>query len=143
MLQIVSSLLMAAAVTAAQGPAPTSTVPPIEGDAVRIMYSRTTHNVDCGGRDLIVGGDDDKLQVANCRDIEVAGSRNHIRAKLMADSYISASGDKNNITYIPVPGIEALARSTGHGNEINSPPMAVDAKNNIPFKPPKALRPPG
>ena len=143
MLQIVSSLLIAAAVTAAQGPTPPPTVPPTEGDAVRIMSSRTMRNVDCAGHDLIVGGDDDKLQVVNCRDIEVAGSRNRIRAKLMADSYISASGDKNNITYIPIPGIEALARSTGHGNEINSPPMAVDVKNNIPFKPPRALRPPG
>ena len=143
MLQLVASLL-AAAVLSAVSPAPDHQgMAQTEGDAVKVMASKVSRTLDCGGRDLIVGGDDDKLQVANCRAIEVAGSRNHMRAKLIADSYISASGDKNIIVYIPVPGIEALARSTGRGNEINSPPMSVDAKNNVPFAAPKTPHPPG
>ncbi len=147
MLQIVSDLLILAAVSsvgAAQAPGPVQAGPKLDDDAVKVLNNGVKRSVNCGGHDLIVAGDNDTLQVADCRGIEVVGQRNHIRAKLMDDSYIFASGDNNDIVYIPVPGIEAITRSAGKGNEINSPPMAVDAKNNVPFKAPsKPAHPPG
>ncbi len=137
LLAVVAVFFAVAAHAEAQTPAaaPAAVRAPSAG-AVKVTKSGETQKVDCRGEDLVVEGDDDRLDVSDCRAVTVVGDRNRLHVKFLMDTYITASGSRNNVVYIGYPGVEAIVRSTGAGNEINPAAMAVDLKNNVPFKKP-------
>ena len=137
LLAVAAATLVVAAHAEAQTPttAPVAIPAPSAG-AVKVTQSGKTQGVNCRGEDLVVEGDDDRLDVSNCRAVTIVGDRNRLHVKFLVDTYITASGSRNNVVYIGYPGVEAIVRSTGTANEINPAAMAVDLKNNVPFKKP-------
>ncbi len=89
-----------------------------DNDAVKMPDSHVTRTIDCGGRDLMVTGDDDTLTVKRCSTINVVGNHNQMKAELLPASTIAALGNHNHIVFVHAPGFEVQVSSTGSGNEI-------------------------
>ena len=102
-------------------------------DALKLPDNGVTRKVDCGGRDLVVTGDDDKLTVSGCAVINVVGNRNQMRIQLLPQSSIAALGNNNHIVFLHAPGIEVQVSSTGTGNEV-VPDMRRDLGDVSPVK---------
>ncbi len=85
-------------------------------DAIKIPDNGVTRKIDCGGKDLTVTGDDNKLTVSGCTVINVVGNHNQITAQLLPASSIAALGDNNHIVFLHAPGFEVQVSSSGKGN---------------------------
>ena len=104
-----------------------------QADTLKLPDNGVTRKVDCGGRDLTVTGDNNKLSVSGCAVINVVGNHNQMRAQLLPQSSIAALGDNNHIVFLHVPGIEVQVSSTGKGNEV-IPDMSRDRGDISPVK---------
>ena len=102
-------------------------------DAVKMTASGVSRSIDCGGRDLTVTGDNDKLTVTGCATISVVGNHNLMTAQLLPASTIAALGNSNHIVFLHAPGFEVQVSSSGSNNEI-VPQMARDANDRSPVK---------
>ncbi len=102
-------------------------------DAIKLADSGVARKIDCGGRDLTITGDDNKLTISGCAVINVVGNRNQITTRLLPASSIAALGDNNHIIFLHAPGFEVQVSSSGKDNEI-VPDMSRDLGDTSPVK---------
>jgi DUF3060 family protein len=66
------------------------------GDDVFISGSGNKDSVDCGGKELVVGGAENELTVTNCSKITFWGSDNTVNVQGSPEIIEHASGNKVN-----------------------------------------------
>lgn len=107
-----------------------TSAPADEIAAVVVSGDKATRVVDCHGADLTVIGNDNVLAVTGCSTYTIPGNGNRIRARLLESSSISASGNRNVVTWTPAPGWSPRVSATGTGNRIDPEFSPADMRPN-------------
>lgn len=83
-----------------------------------ILSNGQNRSIDCHGGRLTVNGNRNRLTVANCTAVTIAGNGNTVAARFAAPGSISIPGNRNQVTWQARAGIRVGVSAMGTANAI-------------------------
>lgn len=84
-----------------------------------INGNHLTQRIDCAGGALTVNGNANRLTLANCRTITVAGNHNIIAARFASPGRLTVTGNDDQVTYSVAPRVSVAVSNVGSRSRID------------------------
>lgn len=85
---------------------------------VVIVTNGGTRSVDCHGGRLTLNGNRNRLDVANCTALTIAGNDNEVAARFAGSGTIAVPGNHNRIAWRAAPRANVSVNNLGTGNAV-------------------------